>query len=552
MGDILEWICSRWPYIRRWKYLLVRCLSYLLFFGTITWIVVICLYANEEDKLIKLFEPGILLVGLFIAWFAGAGHFGDVIKTLERYDKSAPEIYEDQGTEPWRQINHSRHEIKDEWVPENNLEHLKTLNEFLKKSIKRIPYLFQFKFPCLFGFTLFERLPEETGTINYRVLSPSSKPLFIRIHKIDYKADLDVRRIIASHFKKNQTFDDNYIKYIIPSELREKEWYICEKNTSFVPNGNVFVELFPYMHGVAHFNGKSEELGSVAASIANLQAHLQLEFTNRNKLDKINDSDIECRKDYINEKTKGNIHIKETLNDKKELLTADDIAEKWKNIKFVITDKPYLINPRMLNIFDPKVLKTINDSVSEVKDLRSKVEFKRDGPLLLHDVHPHNVVCKNEECVLIFDYSWIGYWPHNYVLAFSLHRFVREYVISQCISIDNDEEKRGHIKNGINIFLSNYLEKLKDVDKRLVEENSDGHKLEYSVTFTKDIIKNIHSYIKSANMEKMLNVFMSAVSGKDVLRRSEARNIGEVRKFIRFMKEADEFKDIITYEDITS
>lgn len=526
---IRKWQHSRCIYLKRWKYLLGKCLGILLFIAVIAWFVLILIFVDDE-KFIKLFEPGVLFIGLFIAYLASKGHFGDILMILERYFNPPLEQYEDPTTKPWRATNHSRHEINDIWIPETNESHLETLSNFLKKGIgkSRLP----------FGFTLFERLPEETGTINYRVLFPLGLPLFLRIHKSDkYIGDLKTRRKIASHLYKNKKSFNNddfikYLIYVISYELRNKKekYWLNVKNTSFIPYSSVLVEFFPYMDGVAHFNGQCiEELESVAKNLAKLQGHLQLLSENDKK--------------EIDKATKGNRHIKQTLNNKRKLLNANDIKKRWENIEEILDKEKYLINPIVLNIFEEEnVRKCLDKAIKEVIALRATSKSMNGDvyPLLLHDVHPHNVVCKDKKCVLIYDYTWTGYWPHSYVLAFSLHRFVREFVICYCEYDTDDNERKNLIKKGRDFFLDNYLQELRDLKEQK------PHKLEKlvcSYDFEEDFRKNLDIYIKSANMEKMLNVLNNAVSGKDILQRSEARRIGEVRKFIRYMQEAEEFNN---------
>ncbi len=169
-----EWYSSQRIYfIERWEYALARFLLICIFVSLMIWVV----SKKGWDKL----GPLIILFGFLIAYLVRKGFFKDIYDSLGKYTYLPIEKYEDPSTEPWKKTNHSFHEIK--WNPETNEKHIKSLSEFWKKQCAwRISYY-------LLKPSLYECLREDTGTINYRILS-LCKALFLRIHKHPNKEDL--------------------------------------------------------------------------------------------------------------------------------------------------------------------------------------------------------------------------------------------------------------------------------------------------------------------------------------------------------------------------
>jgi len=163
------------------------------------------------------------------------------------------------------------------------------------------------------------------------------------------------------------------------------------------------------------------------------------------------------------------------------------------------------------------------------------------GMFILHDLHPHNTLffkgSRNHNCAIIHDYTQTGLWNHEWILAFTMHRFVREYVMRRIVKKGanfyegnmDDRNARRICNDGCGIFMTEYLEGFSSICKS-------------GVTLDRDFDRNRVQYIKCSNLGKLVNSARN-VSGldSDVYQRGEKRVLGELRKFVKFMKEADYF-----------
>lgn len=441
-------------------------------------------------------EPLILFLGLMVSLIVGRGLIQDLRDLEEKSKQLSLEDKEDPTTKPWRLTNHSFFEIKYENETNNNKrsELLRFLCEVSDKFFDKCIIKY-------WTFTAFQRLIEETGTDNYRVLSPLKEPRFLKIYKDPKKNETKCRNLIAEDLKEKEVFPE-YIKYLIPYRHSE-----IKTGTSFVPNGNVIFELYPYIDGVTHFKGKEEkELINIAGVLGKLQKSLQVGTLNK-KLESINLQESDAYTKYLTEK---------------------EITEKWKKINCLINTMHYY-DPIARVLYEKENQDIIIECVKKVASLRK--EQKEKELVLLFDVHPHNVFYKDNECVLIYDYSGIGYWHHSHVLAFSLHRFIREYVRERNYNFYTKEYFTNKIRELANQFIEEYERSYNDsYDKNIKLERPDDFK------------DNLHIYIMSANMDKLLSVSLNSLKKEDILRRPESRMFGEVRKFIRYMREAKAFK----------
>ena len=112
---------------------------------------------------------------------------------------------------------------------------------------------------------------------------------------------------------------------------------------------------------------------------------------------------------------------------------------------------------------------------------------------------------------------------------------MREYIIKfkeRSPNSDWGKEINEKAKEFFNIYQDVYNNSFKD---------DDNYK-DIELSLPDDFKSNISGYIMSANMDKLLHVSTNFLSGKDPLQRSIERQLGEVRKFIRYMHEAEKFK----------
>ena len=451
-------------------------------------------------------EPLIIIIGLIISVILGTGIVKEISDIRTRFVNLPLESLEDPSIDPWGLTNHSISEIK--WNLETNIEHNKLLLDICKKQ-----------FPCgniiwsVPGFNpIFERLLEETATLNYRILYLHDKPQFLRIHKLKNPQDLTSRINVTEYLRKETIFSDKYLDYISPLTFRKSDLnddketnFLNLRHTSFLSHGEVLAELFPYAEGVTHYSGNTiEELVSVAECFGNLQEILH----------KLPIRDKELYQELDDSSKKNPLIVRP--------FTAKEINEKWLDINKNLQKKPNSYDPVVNLLKQEEINKIITEWVKNAEDERAKEEKeeKKDNYFLLHDVHPHNIFCIDKKCQLIYDFSWIGNWPHSCVVAFTLHRFVREY------AMDKDRKKSKSRENLIKTGSIAFIE---------------AYRANCRLDLKDDFETNLRSYIRPLNIDKMLKSIHDYLSTDDIRQRSPARRLGEVRKFIRYMKEADEF-----------
>src|SRR5437867_3815625 len=66
-----------------------------------------------------------------------------------------------------------------------------------------------------------------------------------------------------------------------------------------------------------------------------------------------------------------------------------------------------------------------------------------------------NTFFKNDKCVLIYDYEAVScFWPEAEALAFTVHRFIREYI--RFLKDRGGHEVEENITRAVNFFLEEY------------------------------------------------------------------------------------------------
>ncbi len=160
--------------------------------------------------------------------------------------------------------------------------------------------------------------------------------------------------------------------------------------------------------------------------------------------------------------------------------------------------------------------------------------------LYLHDFHPHNTLFhgndKYKGCVLIYDFTHTDLWDHRWVVAFSLHRFVREHILRP----SNEFGAEGAVEKSA----TDIANICRNCAKFFISEYESGY---YSGCgrvsgLDNEFFSNLSTFIKCSNIGKLISVTekLSEVA-PDSYGRSEERILGEFRKFVKFMDEADSF-----------
>ena len=141
--------------------------------------------------------------------------------------------------------------------------------------------------------------------------------------------------------------------------------------------------------------------------------------------------------------------------------------------------------------------------------------------ILLHDVHPHNAFFRNNECVLIYDFAWVNKWRHADTVAYTLHRFVREWVR---YSLD----KRDH----------NALDRIPVLSEKFVDAYSeDGPQL------PDNFLASLEQRVAAGAMFKLGAIASYCCSNTVDPWARDASNLEEEgAKFISFLREAKFFR----------
>ena len=265
--------------------------------------------------------------------------------------------------------------------------------------------------------------------------------------------------------------------------------------------------MFPFADNVQHYSG--EHLGQLE-SLAQKYAALQK---------KLRDWDFKS----LNLSPKRGAHKYIHWHERPEtyrvlfdlICTINDVAWQDESQRSGITREWYE---------NSAVLKS---AWGDIEDMLFEQGKRSKNPVLLHDFHPHNTFFKNDTCVLIYDYEDVGrYWSEEEVLAFTLHRFVREYVISLKGPTTITNTVVGRV---VDTFLENY--------------ESGGMSVPPGFDDWNAFKKWLPSGIRLTNFPKLL-VIMSLyhrIRGESA-QRTEGRWLKELIKFIMFIKEAQFFK----------
>lgn len=478
------------------------------------------------------------IVALIIALLAGTQF------SWARRTSASIEQDEDKSIQPWRKVNHSFPELRWATAEEECSPNVTSVREFLYKNSS--PF---FRLVSLLdlGGKINERLLEDTGTENYRVLSFLWPSLFIRVYKhADVKsslADIELRTRVAGYLIRwdrrrryvPDIFEWKYARGLEPQKLRSRlrkglarERIGCLHRSTFGIEQSIPGQIFPYIDAETHFCGNLEQITSFAKKfgglfglLSELEEEANIAGTEGNKI-------VALIRDTSKEGTLGDLPPRRITRHPD---APDNINCAWSRIKAkALEDKE---NPVFRLIFqnNGELKPWLEASIAAAIEARMASRTERTY-LLLHDVHPHNTLFVGNECVLILDYSWIGDWPHSEVLAFTMHRFVREFVRLKA-------EQDGHFNNaavncrtGVEAFLQSYQEGFRSVGR-------DDY-----LPLPIDFDSNLWKYIAAANIDKFISSSERCLGLRaESIGRTVERQHGEVRKFVRFLHEAQSFKN---------
>lgn len=433
-----------------------------------------------------------------------------VRRLVERRSKEPTpplEELEDQSCNPWRAINHSYHRI--EWTPEIPRRIKKHLIDF---------YLLQHpgwstRMQIRLGLCVFERLCEETGTENFRVLRWMQPTEFLRLYKSVDEGDLACREMVLLHLLQTGVFTKAAAACLVPVTIKSGRRNhglvrvrdsLCRFPAGTIADEPWEIQMFAYADFDDHFSGETlYEISSVAAVLGRLQSSLAA-------------SPDRLARD---------VHFTQQLRLEHQKTGGAELSAEKLQARFMAMERDIATR-----ISEGVVPGLTAETIDEVRLVVERCAYMRQRYfteptfVLLHDVHPQNVFFRafpfeeRRECELIYDFHWAGKWNHSVVLAFAMHRFVREFVRRSSAPNPGDS-----IRKGVRAFLSSYQEFCK-------------------LPIASDFQINLDGYILCGNVEKLLNSLERSLKrASDDLKRSDARLTGEVRKFLRFRAEAEAF-----------
>jgi hypothetical protein len=473
----------------------------------------------------------------------GGTHFAEVRRTERTIEED-----EDKTVSPWLPINHSFSSMR--WTALSRFD--SPLLEALESA--RLKFSYKHALLCQLDPTgsVYEKLLEDTTSENIRLLSSFAPARFIRIDKsddtqgalLDLKCRSELARYVASLACTNNSvaqplFDPKWSECIVPikgisAPTIPLPHNICSEDViaiglrrvddpTFGVDGFRWYQEFPLLPSCQHFSGQDAQLQSVAHKLAQLQTHIAA----------IDTSDVPKHKQlakFIIDTQPGRTDQQHPV--RKVRATVLEFRERWTRILEHLNSQD---SDGMSSLLRSKLSQTFGadrrsalERVTECISVTDGLVQERDSSnyILLHDVHPHNVIFSDDRCELILDYSWIGRFNHGVVLASALHRFCRETVRLRLQRDGSTRDIEQHCADTSAVFMSNYFAGMR------------GSHLSLPPNFH----RKLYEYIMYSNLDKLISAVEYALEIKfDLGGRSKPRLNGEVRKFIRFLSEAEVF-----------
>lgn len=348
---------------------------------------------------------------------------------------------------------------------------------------------------------IFDELLEQTHSRNFRVVRGLHRdPVFMRLHVAEREGvRLSSVQKIRAHVLQEGVFADSPVGYCLKPIAAPDGKTLVEVVSQFrLRDGSApfYCEFFPYVHDVTHYSGTSlEQLLSFAQLFGRLQKSIS---------------------------TIGNdlLPLASATKDHYE----DEICNIESDISFI--DQAYQIArrkreiPAYLEFWQSNRAGLIQAAVAQWKYLES-LNSKTDVAPLMHDVHPHNTFFRGDKCVLIYDFEQIDTYSHGDALAFSIHRFVREFV------------RHRRDRAGMSA-----VHEIPKAVKLFVEHYSSGFESE----LTDGFLDTLDLRITKINLTKLRHVMMSLVHpGSELGRRPASTLFAEARKFVACLEEARHF-----------
>lgn len=325
----------------------------------------------------------------------------------------------------------------DEWVAFNHSDpHISWRSVKERETFISLQTVLKCYGKCSYWWVL-DELEENTSSVNFRVIpGVRTEPIFLRLH-VGEISEARMRWVhgVRSHVLSDGVFEDSPLKHVLEPIKNLDGNPITKLDGIHLRDRSAeayYAELFPYVHNALHYPGTSlTQIESFARRFGRLQSSIKkapadkifqgrkelYESLPENMLEKITSMSATC---------KSAIKVGERKPHHRLWLENRDLIDKW-------TKK----------------------CVSYLSERRDDQRF-----ILLHDVHPHNTFFRGDVCDLIYDFEQVDEYSHGDAVAFSIHRFVREWVRSKDSRgyFSRDDDPRPAISRAVDVFIKGYSE----------------------------------------------------------------------------------------------
>jgi len=384
-----------------------------------------------------------------------------------------------ESPEAFRQVNHSDPRIK--WTP--------LANRQLARAIRKQLWTFRRRPWCLYVIDILE---EHNTTSNFRVVPLLGQPLFLRFHPLARPKDyIEIDQAVRDHLANTGVFAGSPLEPCLVALRSRDGTRIFDAELRMGAKEVRWLEVFACAMDVEHFPAENkEQLLSFARMLGAVQAAINGLQLDKERLNRVAEQTRWAFDEGIR-----------ALQD--QYLAISAICAYAKNLS---TDDPI-----SLFVSDEQEIKAWITSCAEAwSNIESE---KRDW--FVHDMHPYNVMFQDGTCGLIYDFDLVGQWRHGDVVAYALHRFIRELVRRVKV-------QKGDIPALAKAFTEAYVER--------------------GPPLPDDFLKTLHIRIAFISLCKVRSNMMSTLgvraspSGRDNYTRA-----AELVKFISFLKETATF-----------
>lgn len=281
-----------------------------------------------------------------------------------------------------------------------------------------------------------DRLYEGTSTRNHRAIGCFGPAYFVRVHVglLD-ASEIERCQKVAEFVHASGIFDCEYTSALISVASRWGQRTLPlnadypDPPDPLRPNRQLpkvqFAEVFPYLHGLSHFDGRRpDQLRSYAGKLGRLQKALS-----ESGLEPIGAAAVDDVYVETIDRLWADYELLEMAVARAEP-TNDFAIELWMSNRAKVKDALSSIRDRLARWDDPSKL------------------------LLLNDPHPHNCLFDGDACVLLYDFARVGLFRHSEVLAYAAHRFVREVIVAA--ELAGEKNPPGNIPRLLDQFLEEY------------------------------------------------------------------------------------------------